>query len=58
MREVSARRSTGNVVVTAVGDRVLLAVVTDDGLDTAAFRREMPGVVRELGHPLDADIAS
>ena len=43
------------MIVTAVGERALLAVVADEGLDLAAFRREMPALVAELGDILDAD---
>ncbi|MFJ8111806.1 roadblock/LC7 domain-containing protein [Streptomyces sp. NPDC096132] len=55
LREMSARCSAGHVIVTAVGERALLAVVADEGLDLAAFRREMPALVAELGDILDAD---
>ncbi|MER5433263.1 roadblock/LC7 domain-containing protein [Streptomyces sp. NPDC002588] len=55
LREMSAQCSGGHVIVTAVGDRALLAVVTDEGLDLAAFRREMPALVAELGNILDTD---
>lgn len=58
LREVSARCSTGHVIVTAVGNRALLAVVTDDGLDMAAYRREIPGVVQALSDLLDSDVSS
>ncbi|MFJ4787797.1 roadblock/LC7 domain-containing protein [Streptomyces sp. NPDC088794] len=58
LREISARCSTGHVIVTAVGDRALLAVVTDEGLDQAAFRREIPAVTAELRRHLDKDVSS
>ncbi|UXX97130.1 roadblock/LC7 domain-containing protein [Streptomyces sp. AD2-2] len=56
LREISASCSTGHVIVTAVGDRALLAVVTDDGLDQAAFRREIPAVTAKLRRHLDEDV--
>ena len=58
LREITAQCSTGYVIVTAVGDRALLAVVTDDGLDQAALRREIPAVVTELRRRLDRDASS
>lgn len=58
LREISAQCSTGHVIVTAVGERALLAVVADDGLDLTAFRREIPAVVTELRRHLDKDTAS
>ncbi|MFJ9626675.1 roadblock/LC7 domain-containing protein [Streptomyces sp. NPDC091280] len=56
LREITARGSTGHVIVTAVGDRALLAVVADDGLDEAAFRREIPALTAELRRHLDKDV--
>ncbi|WP_460072340.1 roadblock/LC7 domain-containing protein [Streptomyces sp. YKOK-I1] len=55
LREMSAQCSAGHVIVTAVGERALLAVMADEGLDLAAFRREMPALVAELGGILDSD---
>ncbi|MFB7437377.1 MULTISPECIES: hypothetical protein [Streptomyces] len=55
---MSARCGTGHVIVTAVGSRALLVVVADEGLDLAAFRREIPAVVEELARHLDADVTS
>ncbi|KUO09625.1 roadblock/LC7 domain-containing protein [Streptomyces sp. DSM 15324] len=55
LREMSAQCSAGHVIVTAVGERALLAVMADEGLDLAAFRREMPALVAELGGILDGD---
>jgi uncharacterized protein len=57
LREMSAQCSGGHVIVTAVGVRALLAVVTDEGLDMAMFRREMPAVVAALRSILDQDSA-
>lgn len=57
LRQVIAQCSGGHVLVVAVGDRALLAVVADEGLDLAAFQREAPAVVEELSRQLDADVA-
>ncbi|MFE2832728.1 roadblock/LC7 domain-containing protein [Streptomyces mirabilis] len=46
------------MIVTAVGSRLLLVVVADEGLDRAAFRHEIPAVVEELARHLDADVTS
>ncbi|MFG2784248.1 hypothetical protein ACGFY7_41255 [Streptomyces prunicolor] len=50
------RCSTGRVTVTAVGERALLAVVADDGLDQTAFRREIPAATAKLRRHLDEDV--
>ncbi|WP_307626931.1 roadblock/LC7 domain-containing protein [Streptomyces turgidiscabies] len=57
LREVVARCGTGHVIVLAVGERALLTVVGDDGLDMAAFQRESPATVEELTKVLAADVA-
>ncbi|WP_405777530.1 roadblock/LC7 domain-containing protein [Streptomyces sp. NBC_01538] len=57
LREVVARCGTGHVIVLAVGERALLTVVGDDGLDMAAFQRESPATVDELTNVLAADVA-
>ncbi|MFC8433653.1 roadblock/LC7 domain-containing protein [Streptomyces sp. NPDC057253] len=57
LREVIVRGGTGHVVVTAVGDRALLTLICDEGLDLAAFQRESPAVVEELGKVLAADVS-
>lgn len=56
LREITARGSRGHVIVTAVGDHALLAVVADDGLDEAAFRREIPALTAELRRDLNEDV--
>ncbi|MFC4503914.1 MULTISPECIES: roadblock/LC7 domain-containing protein [Streptomyces] len=58
LRTMSAQCSAGHVIVTAVGARALLAVVTDEGLDLAAFQREIPAVVTELGTILETDTSA
>jgi predicted regulator of Ras-like GTPase activity (Roadblock/LC7/MglB family) len=58
LRQVTAQCSTGHVIVTAVGTRALLAVVADEGLDTAAFQREIPSVVASLNTILTADTSA
>ena len=57
LREVVARCGSGHVIVLAVGERALLTVVGDDGLDLAAFQRESPATVEELTKVLAADVA-
>ncbi|MCX4234354.1 roadblock/LC7 domain-containing protein [Streptomyces sp. NPDC020707] len=57
LREVVARCGSGHVIVMAVGDRALLTVVGDDGLDLAALQRESPATVEQLTQALAADVA-
>ncbi|WP_079053921.1 roadblock/LC7 domain-containing protein [Streptomyces graminilatus] len=57
LREVVARCGSGYVIVLAVGERALLTVMGDDGLDLAAFQRESPATVDELTKVLAADVA-
>lgn len=57
LREVVARCGSGHVIVLAVGERALLTVVGDDGLDVAALQRESPATVEELTKVLAADVA-
>ncbi|MDH6629199.1 putative regulator of Ras-like GTPase activity (Roadblock/LC7/MglB family) [Streptomyces sp. LBL] len=55
LREVVVRCGSGHVVVMAVGDRALLTVKGDDGLDLAAFQRESPVAVEQLNKVLASD---
>lgn len=57
LREVVARCGSGHVIVLAVGDRALLTVKGDDGLDLVAFQRESPATVEQLNKVLAADVA-
>ncbi|MEV7384700.1 MULTISPECIES: roadblock/LC7 domain-containing protein [unclassified Streptomyces] len=57
LRQMTAQCSAGHVIVTAVGTRALLAVVTDEGIDGLAFDREIPTVVADLNKILDNDTA-
>lgn len=57
LRQMTAQCSAGHVIVTAVGTRALLAVVTDEGVDGLAFDREIPTVVADLNKILDNDTA-
>ena len=57
LREVVVRCGSGHVVVLAVGERALLTVTGDDGLDLAAFQRESPVTVEALKKVLAADVA-
>lgn len=56
LREVVVRCGAGHVIVVAVGDRTLLTVVGDEGLDIAAFQRESPATVEQLNKALAADV--
>ncbi|MEU3335484.1 roadblock/LC7 domain-containing protein [Streptomyces sp. NPDC002144] len=56
LREVVVRGGSGHVVVTSVGDRALLTVMGDEGLDLAAFQRESPAAVEELSKVLAEDV--
>ncbi|MCH5672736.1 roadblock/LC7 domain-containing protein [Streptomyces gilvus] len=56
LREVVVRGGSGHVVVTAVGDRALLTVMGDEGMDLAAFQRECPAAVEELSKVLAEDV--
>ncbi|MDG5805484.1 dynein regulation protein LC7 [Streptomyces sp. JV178] len=57
LREVVVRCGAGHVIVVAVGERTLLTVMGDDGLDIAAFQRESPATVEQLTKALAADVA-
>lgn len=57
LREVVARCGAGHVIVLAVGERALLTVMGDAGLDITAFQRESPATVEELTKVLAADVA-
>ncbi|MFI6276128.1 roadblock/LC7 domain-containing protein [Streptomyces sp. NPDC050988] len=57
LREVVARCGSGHVIVMAVGDRALLTVMGDDGLDIPALQRESPATVEQLSRALAADVA-
>lgn len=56
LREVVVRCGAGHVIVVAVGERTLLTVMGDDGLDIAAFQRESPATVEQLNMVLAADV--
>ncbi|MDX2629717.1 roadblock/LC7 domain-containing protein [Streptomyces scabiei] len=58
LREVVVRCGSGHVIVVAVGERALLTVMGDDGLDLAAFQRESPATVEQLSKVLAADVAN
>ncbi|MFK0154798.1 roadblock/LC7 domain-containing protein [Streptomyces sp. NPDC090499] len=55
LRQLTARCSAGHVIVTAVGTRALLAVITDEGVDGLAFDREIPTVIEDLKKVLAND---
>ncbi|WP_327232734.1 roadblock/LC7 domain-containing protein [Streptomyces sp. NBC_01317] len=56
LRDVVIRCGGGHIVVLAVGDRALLTVLGDEGLDVAALQRETPAVVEELAGLLAGDV--
>ena len=58
LREVVTRCAGGHIVVFAIGDRALLTVIGDEGLDTATLQREAPAAIEQLGKLLAADAAS
>lgn len=53
LREVVTRCGAGHVVVLAIGDRSLLTVLGDEGLDIAALQRESPATIEQLAKLLD-----
>ncbi|MFJ3796358.1 roadblock/LC7 domain-containing protein [Streptomyces sp. NPDC090088] len=56
LRQLTAQCNAGHVIITAVGTRALLAVITDEGIDGLAFDREIPTVVADLKKVLDNDV--
>ncbi|MET7680569.1 roadblock/LC7 domain-containing protein [Streptomyces sp. NPDC005423] len=55
LREVVIRCSGGHVINLAVGDRALLTILGDDGLDLPSLQRALPAAVEQLAKILDAD---
>ncbi|MFJ2114029.1 MULTISPECIES: roadblock/LC7 domain-containing protein [unclassified Streptomyces] len=58
LRDVVIRCGGGQVVVLAVGDRALLSILGDEGIDVAALQRESPAIVEELLVLLEADVSA
>ncbi|MGS2586575.1 roadblock/LC7 domain-containing protein [Streptomyces hebeiensis] len=58
LRDVVIRCGGGQIVVLAVGDRALLSVLGDEGLDIAALQREAPAIVKELSALLAQDVSA
>ncbi|GAA1190276.1 hypothetical protein GCM10009654_54740 [Streptomyces hebeiensis] len=58
LRDVVIRCGGGQIVVLAVGDRALLSVLGDEGLDIAALQREAPAIVKELSALLAGDVSA
>lgn len=58
LRDVVIRCGGGQIVVLAVGERALLSVLGDEGLDVAALQRETPAIVEELVGLLSRDESS
>lgn len=48
LRDVVARCNGGHVVILAIGNHALLAIVGDEGLDIAALYRESPTSIERL----------
>ncbi|MEV7423530.1 MULTISPECIES: roadblock/LC7 domain-containing protein [unclassified Streptomyces] len=58
LRDVVIRCGGGQIVVLSVGDRALLSILGDEGIDVAALQRESPAIVEELLALLAADVPS
>ncbi|MFF7244964.1 roadblock/LC7 domain-containing protein [Embleya sp. NPDC008237] len=48
LRDVVARCNGGHVVILAIGNHALLAIVGDEGLDIAGLHRESPASIARL----------
>ncbi|MEU3922333.1 roadblock/LC7 domain-containing protein [Streptomyces sp. NPDC029004] len=55
VREVTTRWAMGYVVVLAIGDRALLTVLGDAGLDLATLQRVIPATIEQLASLFTAD---
>ncbi|MFJ6562540.1 roadblock/LC7 domain-containing protein [Streptomyces sp. NPDC091412] len=55
LRDVATRSSGRHVVIQAIGERALLTVLGDDGLDLAGLQREIHSTVEQLAKILEAD---
>lgn len=55
LREVVTRSAGRSIVIETVGDRALLTVVGDEGLDLIALRRELHRTVERLEELLRGD---
>ncbi|MFF7140683.1 MULTISPECIES: roadblock/LC7 domain-containing protein [Streptomyces] len=55
LRDVSTRSAGRHVVIQAIGERALLTVLGDDGLDLAGLQREIHSTVEQLAKILEAD---
>ncbi|MCX5078508.1 roadblock/LC7 domain-containing protein [Streptomyces sp. NBC_00424] len=53
LRRVVTQCSSGQLIALRVGATAVLAVMSDEGLDTAAFQREIPGLLKLLTAILD-----
>ncbi|MEV7682287.1 roadblock/LC7 domain-containing protein [Streptomyces sp. NPDC088341] len=56
LRDVVVRCGGGHVVVLAVGERALLSILGDEGLDVAALQRATPALAEELAGLLEGDV--
>ncbi|MFE7233654.1 roadblock/LC7 domain-containing protein [Streptomyces sp. NPDC002405] len=55
LRDVATRSAGRHVVIQAIGERALLTVLGDDGLDLAGLQREIHSTVERLAKILEAD---
>ncbi|MER6240188.1 MULTISPECIES: roadblock/LC7 domain-containing protein [Streptomyces] len=58
LRDVTTRCAGRHVLIQAVGDRALLTVLGDEGLDLALLHLHMPATVDQLVRILDHDTPS
>ncbi|MFC9428272.1 MULTISPECIES: roadblock/LC7 domain-containing protein [unclassified Streptomyces] len=56
LRDVVIRCAAGQIIVLAVGDRALLSILGDEGMDIVALKREAPALVEELVKLLEGDV--
>ncbi|MER5193714.1 roadblock/LC7 domain-containing protein [Streptomyces sp. NPDC002755] len=55
LREVVTRSAEGHVVLLAVGDRAILTIIGDSGLDFTALHRDVPATLDRLARILAED---
>jgi uncharacterized protein len=56
LRDVITRCNGGYVVVLAIGEGALLAIMGDEGLDVPTLHRESPGAIERLGGLLNVKV--
>ncbi|MFD3525141.1 roadblock/LC7 domain-containing protein [Streptomyces sp. NPDC058653] len=55
LRDVVTRCAGGHIMVLAIGDRALLTLIGDEGLDVAGLQRVIPTTIEQLEKLLAAD---